>query len=114
MTSSQQLQIYFFEIQDNIQNHFIAAISKEQAAQIFIRKIQPSEDLEVEFLTHSGLQGLAEGSIPPKRVNDLRLEELKISNPGYITKDLIVANLTRPLDQTMSSHGSKTSKTPPS
>lgn len=86
-------QLYFFELQDQIQNHFIAAVSKEQAAEVFLRQIKPSGDIEVEFLTHSGLQGLAEGSMPPERISKLGLDKLEITNSQYIDKELITAKL---------------------
>lgn len=87
-------KLYFFEIQDQIQNHFIAAYTKEQAATIYIRKFQSDGDIEVEFLTFSAFTGLQEGSIPTERIQKLKLEELGIEKPGYINKELIMKNLT--------------------
>lgn len=87
------LQIYFFEIQDSIQNHFIAAHSKEQAAEIYLRKFQPNGEIELEFLTHSGLHGIQEGSISPKRFAELQINKLNITKPQYIDKDVILQNL---------------------
>jgi len=89
MTNIIAPELYFFEIEDNIEKHVIIAYTKEQAGEIYIRTFMPEGDISLNFVSLSSLKGTAEGSMIPERIYKYGLHRLDVKTPQYITLNIL-------------------------